>query len=156
MANFPASSSSDPSCRRASWTSANLGRVPPKHPRRIRLRQRNKVEWNGRLSESIAAGTPDLALGLCTGFLSGPSHHAIALRGAASLCCRHDHRLAQRDHVTVTALAEEDLIGWPAEFGLQRLVEDAFAARHPRILRTGGLHLRRQPGEGGTGQRVHA
>ena len=49
--------------------------------------------------------------------------------------CRHDHRLAQRDHVTVTALAEEDLIGWPAEFGLRRLVEDAFAAHGitPRI-----------------------
>ena len=42
--------------------------------------------------------------------------------------CRPDHHLAQRDHIGVTELAEEDLIAFPAEFGLRRLVEDAFTA----------------------------
>jgi DNA-binding transcriptional LysR family regulator len=42
--------------------------------------------------------------------------------------CRPDHHLAQCDDVGITELAEEDLIGFPAEFGLRRLVEDAFTA----------------------------
>jgi DNA-binding transcriptional LysR family regulator len=42
--------------------------------------------------------------------------------------CRSDHRLAQRDHVTIAELCVEDMIGFPAEFGLRRLVEDAFTA----------------------------
>jgi DNA-binding transcriptional LysR family regulator len=41
--------------------------------------------------------------------------------------CRPDHRLAQRDRVAITDLAEEELIGFPTEFGLRRLVDDAFA-----------------------------
>jgi len=42
--------------------------------------------------------------------------------------CRPDHHLAQRDCVAIVDLADEDLIGFPAEFGPRRLVEDAFAA----------------------------
>jgi hypothetical protein len=42
--------------------------------------------------------------------------------------CRPDHHLAQRDYVGITELAEEDLIGFPTEFGLRRIVEDAFTA----------------------------
>ncbi len=52
-------------------------------------------------------------------------------RCRGSRCCssvRPDHHLAQRDHVGITELAEEDLIGFPSEFGLQRIINDAFAA----------------------------
>jgi DNA-binding transcriptional LysR family regulator len=42
--------------------------------------------------------------------------------------CRSDHHLARRDHVSITELAAEEMIGFPAEFGLRRLVEDAFTA----------------------------
>jgi DNA-binding transcriptional LysR family regulator len=42
--------------------------------------------------------------------------------------CRPDHRLAQRASVSLNDLADEDLIGFPLEFGLRRLVEDAFTA----------------------------
>jgi DNA-binding transcriptional LysR family regulator len=42
--------------------------------------------------------------------------------------CRPDHHLARSGAVGITELVEEDLIGFPLEFGLRRLVEDAFAA----------------------------
>jgi DNA-binding transcriptional LysR family regulator len=42
--------------------------------------------------------------------------------------CRPDLHLAHRRHVAISELAAEDLIGFPAEFGLRRLVDGAFTA----------------------------
>ncbi|CQD14879.1 LysR family transcriptional regulator [Mycolicibacterium conceptionense] len=42
--------------------------------------------------------------------------------------CRTDHLLAHRDAVGVAELCDEDLIGFPPEFGLRRLVDGAFTA----------------------------
>lgn len=102
---------------------------------RIRLRQRQSQVGMAAYLESIAAGTPDLALVSAPDSFPARVTMRLLCEEPLVFVCRHDHRLAQRDHVTVTALAEEDLIGWPAEFGLRRLVEDAFAAHGitPRI-----------------------
>jgi hypothetical protein len=42
--------------------------------------------------------------------------------------CRPDLHLEHRRHVAISELAGEDLIGFPAEFGLRRLVDGAFTA----------------------------
>jgi DNA-binding transcriptional LysR family regulator len=42
--------------------------------------------------------------------------------------CRDDHPLARRARLGLGDLATEDLVGFPAEFGLRRLMDDAFRA----------------------------
>jgi DNA-binding transcriptional LysR family regulator len=42
--------------------------------------------------------------------------------------CREDHALAGRACVDLTELAAEELVGFPPDFGLRRLVDDAFHA----------------------------
>jgi DNA-binding transcriptional LysR family regulator len=77
---------------------------------------------------AIADGSLDLA------FVSAPDRFPadIDLRLMSQepmlFVCRPDHHLAQRDHVGITELAGEDLIGFPVEFGLRRIVEQAFGA----------------------------
>lgn len=103
---------------------------------RIRLRQRQAQTGLASYLSAIADGALDLAL------VSEPDHcpARITMR---KLCeepilfvCRPDHPLAQHDHVDITELAEEDLISWPTEFGLRRLIDDMFTAAGmtPRIL----------------------
>ncbi len=41
--------------------------------------------------------------------------------------CRPDHPLAERNHVGLQDLGGEDLLGFPPEFGLRRVVDQAFA-----------------------------
>lgn len=77
---------------------------------------------------AIADGTLDLA------FVSAPDRFpaGIDMRLLAEepmvFVCRPDHHLAQRDRVGIIELAHENLIGFPAEFGLRRIVENAFTA----------------------------
>ncbi|BBY68609.1 putative transcriptional regulator, LysR family protein [Mycobacterium paraintracellulare] len=77
---------------------------------------------------AIADGSLDLA------FVSAPDRFPAGVE-MRLLCeepmlfvCRPDHRLAQRKHIAIAELAHEDLIGFPAEFGLRRVVENAFRA----------------------------
>jgi DNA-binding transcriptional LysR family regulator len=75
---------------------------------------------------AVADGTLDLA------FVSAPDRFptGIDMRLLAEepmvFVCRPDHRLAQHDRIDVVELADENLIGFPAEFGLRRVVENAF------------------------------
>ncbi|MCV7413078.1 LysR family transcriptional regulator [Mycobacterium florentinum] len=77
---------------------------------------------------AIANGSLDLA------FISAPDRFptGIDMRLLAEepmfFVCRPDHHLAQRDRVGIIELAQENLIGFPAEFGLRRVVENAFTA----------------------------
>jgi DNA-binding transcriptional LysR family regulator len=94
----------------------------------VRIRLRESQTGSMTYLSAIADGSLDLAL------VSAPDRFParIEMRRLSDepmmYVCRPEHPLAQRDHVDITELADEDLIGFPAEFGLRRLVEDAFTA----------------------------
>ena len=103
----------------------------------IRLRPRQSQAGLAAYVDSIADNEFDLAL------VSAPNSFKFPARVTTQLLCeeplvfvcRPDHHLAHHDHVTVAALADEDLIGWPAGYTLRSQVEEAFAAAGitPRI-----------------------
>jgi DNA-binding transcriptional LysR family regulator len=92
----------------------------------VRIKLRQSQTGSMAYLSAIADGSLDLAL------VSAPDRFPanIEMRMLSEepmlFVCRPDHRLAQRDHVGIAELAEEDLIGFPTEFGLRRLVDDAF------------------------------
>ena len=103
---------------------------------RIRLQQRQShVGLAGYLS-AIADGAIDLALVSAPDFFPPRIDMRIVSEEPLLFVCRPDHHLAGHSYVGLTDIADEDLIGWPAEFGLRRVVEDAFSAAGlmPRIL----------------------
>jgi DNA-binding transcriptional LysR family regulator len=77
---------------------------------------------------AIADGSLDLALVSAPDRFPARVDMRLLSEEPMVYVCRPDHRLAQRDAVTLADLAEEELIGFPTEFGLRRLVDDAFAA----------------------------
>jgi DNA-binding transcriptional LysR family regulator len=101
----------------------------------VRIRLRHTSSGSMKYLSSIADGSLDLA------FISAPDRFPrgvemrLLSREPMLFVCRPDHPLAQRDRVDVSELVAEDLIGLPSEFGLQRIVEDAFttAGFAPRI-----------------------
>jgi DNA-binding transcriptional LysR family regulator len=104
-----------------------LGEFHRRYPYvRIRLRQ----SQTGSMAYLSAIGDGSLDLALVSSPSRIPSRVEMRLLAEEPMVfvCRPDHRLAQREGVAITDLAEEDLIGFPLEFGLRRLVEDAFAA----------------------------
>lgn len=94
----------------------------------VRVRLRQSQTGSMAYLSAIADGSLDLAL------VSAPDRFPTGIEmqmlceEAMLFLCRTDHHLAQRDHVSITELAEDDLISFPPEFGLQRLVESAFTA----------------------------
>lgn len=104
-----------------------LGEYHRRYPL-VRIRLRQSQTGSATYLSAISDGSLDLAL------VSSPNRFPahIEMRPLADepmvFVCRSDHHLAQRDHVAIAELAEEDLIGFPSEFGLRRLVDDAFTA----------------------------
>lgn len=104
-----------------------LGEFHQKYPA-VRIKLRQSQTGSTAYLSAIAAGTLDLA------FISAPNRFpaGIEMRHLADepmvFACRPDHHLADRRHVAITELTDEDLIGFPPEYGLRRLVDDAFAA----------------------------
>lgn len=93
---------------------------------RIRLRQ-SQIGSMAYLS-AIADGSLDLALVSAPDRFPPRIQMQLMCQEPMVFVCRADHPLARRDHVAITELCDEDLIGFPPEFGLRRLVESAFAA----------------------------
>ena len=94
----------------------------------VRIRLRQSQTGSMTYLSAIADGSLDLALVSAPDRF--PAHIEMQLLSQEPMVfiCRPDHHLAQRDYVAITELADEDLIGFPGEFGLRRLVEDAFTA----------------------------
>jgi DNA-binding transcriptional LysR family regulator len=94
---------------------------------RIRLRH-SAFSGSMKYLSAIAYGSLDLA------FVSAPDRFppGIVMRPVSRepmlFVCRPDHHLAQRDHIGIAELGNDDLIGLPSEFGLQRIINDSFAA----------------------------
>lgn len=106
---------------------AVLGRFHREHPH-VRLRLRLSQAGSDAYLSAIADGTLDLAL------VSAPDRfpQGVVMTELAAermvFACRPDHRLAGRRQVEIAELADEDLIGFPAGFGIRRLIDDAFTA----------------------------
>ncbi len=114
-----------------------LGEFRRDHPLvRIRLQQRQSHVGLAAYLSAIADGAIDLALVSAPDFFPPRIDMRILSEEPLLFVCRPDHHLAERTYIDITETADEDLIGWPPEFGLRRLVEDAFAAEGliPRIL----------------------
>src|SRR5262245_57918563 len=94
----------------------------------VRIRLRQSQTGSMTYLSAIADGSLDLALGSAPDRFPARIEMRLLSEEPMMYVCRPDHRLAQRDEVAITDLAEEELIGFPTEFGLRRLVEDAFAA----------------------------
>jgi DNA-binding transcriptional LysR family regulator len=95
----------------------------------VRIRLRHSA-FSGSMNylSAIAYGSLDLA------FVSSPDRFPTGIvmrpvsREPMLFVCRPDHHLAQRDHIGIADLANDDLISLPSEFGLQRIINDSFAA----------------------------
>ncbi len=99
---------------------------------RLRLDQSGASAYLGALLE----GALDLALVSVPD--RRPAHLDLRLMFEEPMVfvCRSDHPVAPRAGIGVAELADEDLIGFPPEFGLRRLMDGAFhaAGLHPRTL----------------------
>ena len=95
---------------------------------RIRLQQRQSHVGLAAYLSSVADGALDLALVSAPDLFPPRIDMRIVSEEPLLFVCRPDHHLAGRKDIAIAEVADEDLIGWPAEFGLRRLVEDAFAA----------------------------
>lgn len=104
-----------------------LGEFHRAHPR-VRIKLRLGQLASTSYLPSIVDGSLDLA------FITAPDQFPANVKmhfltaEPLIFVCRPDHRLAERSHVNLTELAEDDLLGFPAHFGLRRVVENAFAA----------------------------
>lgn len=92
----------------------------------IRLRQ-SQTGSDTYLS-AIADGSLDLALVSAPERFPGRIQMRLLRQEPMMFVCRPDHPLAVSNQVTITELTGEDLIGFPPQFGLRRIVDDAFCA----------------------------
>jgi DNA-binding transcriptional LysR family regulator len=94
----------------------------------VRIRLRQSQTGSMAYLSAIADGSLDLALVSAPDRFPARIDMRLLSEEPMMFVCRPDHRFAQRDQVAISDLAEEELIGFPTEFGLRRLVEDAFVA----------------------------
>jgi DNA-binding transcriptional LysR family regulator len=94
----------------------------------VRIRLRQSQTGSMTYLSSIADGSLDLALVSVPDRFPARIEMQLLAQEPMVFVCLPDHHLAQRDCVAIPELADEDLIGFPADFGLRRLVEGAFAA----------------------------
>jgi DNA-binding transcriptional LysR family regulator len=76
---------------------------------------------------AIADGSLDLALVSAPDRFPVDVEMRILAEEPMLFVCRPDHPMAKRKHVGIPDLAGEDLLGFPPQFGLRRVVDRAFA-----------------------------
>lgn len=94
----------------------------------VRIRLRQSQTGSMAYLSAISDGSLDLALVSAPDRFPARIRMQLLSREPMVFVCRPDHRLARRGRVTLADLADEDLIGFPVEFGLRRVVDDAFTA----------------------------
>ncbi|OKH86167.1 LysR family transcriptional regulator [Mycobacterium sp. ST-F2] len=94
----------------------------------VQIRLRQSQTGSAAYLSAIAEGSLDLALVSAPERFPSKLQMQLMCQEPMVFVCRRDHSLAHRDHVGIAELADEDLIGFPIQFGLRRLVEAAFAA----------------------------
>jgi DNA-binding transcriptional LysR family regulator len=104
-----------------------LGDFHRAHPF-VRLRLRLSQAGASAYLTALIEGSLDLAL------VSAPDRRPpqlemrLLFEEPMVFVCRDDHSLAKRKRINITDLAAEELIGFPPEFGLRRLIDNAFDA----------------------------
>ncbi|MQY21787.1 LysR family transcriptional regulator [Nocardia macrotermitis] len=102
-----------------------LGEFHRAHPF-VRLRLRLSQAGASAYLSALVEGSLDLAL------VSKPNRFPpqldlrLLFEEPMVFVCRPDHPLADRARLDVAGLAEEELVGFPPEFGLRRLMDEAF------------------------------
>ncbi|MEZ0366598.1 LysR substrate-binding domain-containing protein [Mycobacterium sp. pUA109] len=94
----------------------------------VQIRLRQSQSGSSAYLSAITDGSLDLALVSAPDRFPGRVQMRLLRQEPMVFVCRADHPLAARDHVAITELTGEDLIGFPPQFGLRRIVDDAFAA----------------------------
>ncbi len=104
-----------------------LGDFHRQHPF-VRLRLRLSQSGASAYLSALVEGSLDLAL------VSVPDRHPpqlelrLLFEEPMVFVCRDDHALANSTSVALGEVASEDLVGFPPEFGLRRLIDGAFHA----------------------------
>ena len=93
----------------------------------VQIRLRNTLPGRAAHLTAIADGSLDLALVSAPDRCPASIEMRLLAKEPMLFVCRPDHRLAQREHIDIAELAEEDLLGFPTDVGLRRVVENAFA-----------------------------
>ena len=104
-----------------------LGDFHRAHPF-VRLRLRLSQSGASAYLSALVEGSLDLALVSVPDRLPAQLEMRLLFEDPMVFVCREDHRLATRTPVELGAVAGEDLVGFPPEFGLRRLMEGAFHA----------------------------
>ena len=110
-----------------------LGDFHRAHPF-VRLRLRLSQSGASAYLAALVEGSLDLALVSVPDRFPRQLEMRLLFEQPMVFVCRDDHALAARGPVDLSELADEDLVGFPPEFGLRRLMEGAFhgAGVHPR------------------------
>jgi DNA-binding transcriptional LysR family regulator len=102
-----------------------LGDYHRAHPF-VRLRLRLSQSGASSYLAALIEGSLDLALVSVPNRFPPQLEMRLLFEDPMVFVCRDDHSLAGRRRVDIRDLAAEDLVGFPPEFGLRRLVDDAF------------------------------
>jgi DNA-binding transcriptional LysR family regulator len=104
-----------------------LGDFHRAHPF-VRLRLRLSQSGASAYLSALVDGSLDLALVSVPDRFPGQLEMRLMFEEPMVFVCRDDHVLATRGTVGLSELAAEDVIGFPPEFGLRRLMDGAFHA----------------------------
>lgn len=94
----------------------------------VQIRLRQSQTGSSAYLSAIADGSLDLALVSAPDRFPGRIQMRLLRQEPMVFVCRPDHPLAASNQVAITELTGEDLIGFPPQFGLRRIVDDAFTA----------------------------
>lgn len=104
-----------------------LGDFHREHPF-VRLRLRLSQAGASAYLSALVDGSLDLALVSVPDRFPPQLEMRLLFEEPMVFVCRDDHALAQRNSIDLSAVADEELIGSPPEFGLRRLMEGVFRA----------------------------
>jgi DNA-binding transcriptional LysR family regulator len=104
-----------------------LGDFHRAHPL-VRLRLRLSQTGSSAYLSALVAGSLDLALVSVPDRAPPQLEMRLLFEEPMAFVCRDDHGLAAKGPVNLSGLADEDLVGFPPEFGLRRLMDGAFHA----------------------------
>jgi DNA-binding transcriptional LysR family regulator len=104
-----------------------LGDFHRAHPF-VRLRLRLSQSGASAYLSALVEGSLDLALVSVPDRFPAQLELRLLFEEPMVFVCRDDHALATRGPLELGAVAGEDLVGFPPEFGLRRLMEGAFHA----------------------------
>jgi DNA-binding transcriptional LysR family regulator len=104
-----------------------LGDFHRAHPF-VRLRLRLSQAGASAYLPALIGGSLDLALVSVPNRFPPQLEMRLLFEEPMVFVCRTDHPVAKRKRVAVAELGAEDLVGFPLDFGLRRLMDDAFHA----------------------------